>query len=631
MKKILFITFSLFFLVIHLSCSPKDNVTDDTLLYYKVGDSPKVNNSFIWLDKNNYSWLSITLPKRPYKKGNFLWYKYKIPNKKNINAVLTSGIHESVEVYCDKKLIYSFGNIDTKNYSFPGFRWFHLILLPEKMKDKHIYFRCYSTSSSLGFSSCKSGNMHNLIIEIIKNDMGRFLLGIFYLTISIIALLYALITSSRRPISDEKTNEGRLFYHFIFFTFAIAIAVIADTRIKELLFDFPQIWIYLRLAGLYFYMIGIIGFAMFIFDTPYHRMLPLLFYTLIIFSCSSIILSLLNFIHIMNTIQYFNILILAMTPIGLFVMVTSNLKKNKDTLIFITGALILIATAVRDSLVDLRILTREPFIQHWGTFAFVTCLGIIFIRRAMVLNGHYSNYLHDLVIAGDLVNSIIPETVKSPENLEISSLYIPMESIGGDFYDYFTINEDEIGLFICDVSGHGVPAALVSSMIKIIFDHQEHAALSPTLLLSNINQRLLERVERNFVTASYTVINSNEKKCLLGNAGHPPMIVLSKDENEIKSYRPKGRILGQFSKINAQSMEVTIKSGDRIILYTDGIIEVQGKRDIVFGDDQWNDFILKNRDSSHEVFFNKLKAELKDITNTSLFSDDVTIILIDVK
>ncbi len=612
------------------SCVQYSEIHEYHYMEFRHGDSPVENGSFAWTGDRSLLWERIKLPQRPEKKSSFLWYRLKVNTKNKPEAILTSGIRESVEVYCGSRKIYSFGSIGSKDYRFPGYRWYHLIPLPEKTCGEYIYFRCFSPSRYIGISSVQSSDTGSLFLHIINSDIGKFLLGILYISIAFIALVYVLLTRRRRKSNLQDSKQNRLFFHFIVFAFSIGIAVITDSRIKEFILNAPLFWIYIRMICLYAYFISILGFASHVFETRYINLINFFYYGLIALAGITIGFSMPGIFHLMDTIPFLNISILVLTPVGLFIIVTSNLKNNRDTWLFLAGTLILAATAIKDSLVDLRILPKADFIQHWGTLAFVLSLGIIFIRRSINLNSRYSNYLQEMDIAGSLVNSIMPDAIDAPGGMKISTLYIPMESIGGDFYDYFSISEKKIGVFICDVSGHGIPAALVSSMVKIIFDHQEHSSLDPSLLLSNINKRLLGRVETNFVTASYMLIDIEEKKCLLGNAGHPPLIVVPGDNSEIKSYRPMGRFLGQFNDINAGTMEIDIHAGDRILLYTDGITEVQGKSGTVFGDDQWYDFIQRNRNSTHNRFFSNLKDELKDLTETSLFSDDVTIILIDI-
>ena len=206
-----------------------------------------------------------------------------------------------------------------------------------------------------------------------------------------------------------------------------------------------------------------------------------------------------------------------------------------------------------------------------------------------------------------------------------------MDLVGGDFYDFHSFNNRSLGVLLADVSGHGVPAALISSMVKIAFCMQTPVYEQPDQVLMNIHSAIYGKCETHFVAASYLYINLEKMKLLHSNAGHSPFIIYKKHSNELITANSRGKIIGLVPIDNCEMREISIEHGDRIILYTDCVTETRNAAGEFFGEDRFHHYIREKAHESAAMFIQSLQDYLEEwSSNKGLFEDDLTIIIIDV-
>src|ERR1700727_2465830 len=133
----------------------------------------------------------------------------------------------------------------------------------------------------------------------------------------------------------------------------------------------------------------------------------------------------------------------------------------------------------------------------------------------------------ELETARQIQLSILPAEVPKLEGLDIAARYIPMTSVAGDFYDFIMVDEKHLGILIADVSGHGMPAALIASMLKIALAAQVPHAADPAQVLSGLNQALCGKFQHHYVTAAYLFVDIAKGTLTYAGAGHPPMLMWS--------------------------------------------------------------------------------------------------------
>jgi phosphoserine phosphatase RsbU/P len=236
----------------------------------------------------------------------------------------------------------------------------------------------------------------------------------------------------------------------------------------------------------------------------------------------------------------------------------------------------------------------------------------------------------ELETARQIQLSILPSTVPKIAGLDIAARYVPMTSVAGDFYDFIVVDEEHIGVLVADVSGHGMPAALIASMIKIAFSSQVSHAADPALVLLGLNEALCGKFEHHFVTAAYVFIDVQNRTLTYAGAGHPPLLLWGPEG--VRSVEENGLFLGKFSFATYTSTKLPLTPGDRILLYTDGIPETTNPAGEEFGADGFRQF-LENEHSTTSAtqFADQLLEELSRWSareSSNDLDDDMTIVAI---
>jgi phosphoserine phosphatase RsbU/P len=233
----------------------------------------------------------------------------------------------------------------------------------------------------------------------------------------------------------------------------------------------------------------------------------------------------------------------------------------------------------------------------------------------------------ELETARQIQLSILPSVIPKIEGLDIAARYIPMTSVAGDFYDFILVDEKHIGILVADVSGHGMPAALIASMLKIALSSQVAHAADPAQVLSGLNQALCGKFQHHFVTAAYLFVDMQNRTLTYAGAGHPPLLLWG-GSKAVRSVEENGLFLGKFSFATYSSVELPLKAGDRILLYTDGIPETANPAGVEFGTDGFKQFLETEQSTSADNFADQLLGELSRWSARGLatdLDDDITI------
>ncbi|MDH4199439.1 MAG: SpoIIE family protein phosphatase [Spirochaetia bacterium] len=242
---------------------------------------------------------------------------------------------------------------------------------------------------------------------------------------------------------------------------------------------------------------------------------------------------------------------------------------------------------------------------------------------------------HDIALARKIQNGLIP--VQPPVHF-ISTLYKPMHDVGGDFFDFITFEDSpNIGIFVSDVSGHGVTAAFITSMIKTIILQAQEKLYDPASLLFYLNSILINQIGRNFITSFYGIFNPENKSIIYSNAGHnPPYIITEEDVTQMDRAKsvPIGvlsnEVLAEINK-SYENFEEIIPVGSKILLYTDGLSEAtSGRNDIMFEDVRMIEIFRENIRHSPEKFISSLFADLVVFRGSEKFDDDICLVCVGV-
>jgi len=240
----------------------------------------------------------------------------------------------------------------------------------------------------------------------------------------------------------------------------------------------------------------------------------------------------------------------------------------------------------------------------------------------------------ELETARQIQLSILPAEVPKMEGLDIAARYIPMTSVAGDFYDFIIVDEKHLGILVADVSGHGMPAALIASMLKIALAAQVPHAADPAQVLLGLNQALCGKFEHHFVTAAYLFVDMLKQTLSYAGAGHPPLLLWGRSSEGVRAVLENGLFLGKFPQATYSSVELPLRTGDWALLYTDGIPETNNHSQIEFGAERFKQVLETHQDTSADDFADRLLEALSHWSardSADDLDDDITLVAIHMK
>jgi len=238
---------------------------------------------------------------------------------------------------------------------------------------------------------------------------------------------------------------------------------------------------------------------------------------------------------------------------------------------------------------------------------------------------------NELEMAREIQLSILPHEIPKIRGLEIAARYIPMTSVAGDFYDFIVVDEKHVGILVADVSGHGLPAALIASMLKVALAAQALHAFDPARVLWGLNQSLCGKFKHHFVTAAYLFVDREKNTMSYAGAGHPPLLLWRTATGSAAEVLQNGLLLGLFPEASYSVVEIPVEPGDKAVLYTDGILETRSPSEQEFGLDLFKGFLESNHDLPADTFSDLLLAELANWSEHpkgSAHHDDITLLAI---
>jgi sigma-B regulation protein RsbU (phosphoserine phosphatase) len=250
----------------------------------------------------------------------------------------------------------------------------------------------------------------------------------------------------------------------------------------------------------------------------------------------------------------------------------------------------------------------------------------------------------DLKMAQDIQLTLLPQHYptfratadQAATSFQFTHRYLPTGSVGGDFFTVSEISEHQAGVFFCDVAGHGVRAALVTAMIRALVEELKPCANDPGEFLTKLNSDLCAILKHTgtplLTTAFYLVADCAADTIRYANAGHPKPLHIRRQSSSVHSLRPpRGKpqaALGLFEKATYHTAEIAFVPGDFLLLYTDGLVEVNDRQDDLYSPGRLTSALAKSAHLPAGALLDALLAEVRAFCATG-FTDDVCLLGID--
>jgi sigma-B regulation protein RsbU (phosphoserine phosphatase) len=239
----------------------------------------------------------------------------------------------------------------------------------------------------------------------------------------------------------------------------------------------------------------------------------------------------------------------------------------------------------------------------------------------------------ELEIARNVQLHFLPRTTPQVQGMDIASICIPAEEVGGDYYDFIRLGDKKLGVLIGDVSGKGISAAIYMTLTKGLFQSRARDLFSPKEVLVHMNESFYANAERGiFISMIYCIFDLDAMKCTYARAGHNPMILWRASKKMADELCPPGIALGlepgQIFNETIQEESARLEKGDTLLFYTDGLNEAQNRFQEEFGEDKLKKILVRFGNLSSKEILEKMQEEIEQFTFKAPQHDDMTAVLI---
>lgn len=343
------------------------------------------------------------------------------------------------------------------------------------------------------------------------------------------------------------------------------------------------------------------------------------------------IMDLRNFIQMAIILVFIPIFIaIATSTLTLF----RSKKKLEVVLFLLAFGSILIGASINTFTVQGII---KPY--HFASYSLPlgSALEVFFLSLALVLRvSDYRKSIEDkqeldlqLKIAQKLQNGLLPKKRSHVLNYPLGFRYSPATDIGGDFVEIL-VKENEVGLFLCDVSGHGIPAAMIASMTKVSLEIWNDMLDKPALAAEKIRKSLLSSLSGHFLSAFFVYLKPNEKILRIANAGHLPLLHLDRD-GKITTYTSYGRAINEHIQSDIVEKTFSMPNEGTLILFTDGVIEARNIHSgELFGEERFYSLIQSLAKEGPQMICDTVVSELEKFQHSKKSDDDITILALSI-
>jgi len=331
------------------------------------------------------------------------------------------------------------------------------------------------------------------------------------------------------------------------------------------------------------------------------------------------------------TQRVIHLIAVVVIPILMVLLFVGGRSATREQKILRAGFFVFLMFIVHTNLANIGAIPHGPDLEFIGFVAFLGCLGYVAAARTHHNEERLLALNKEMEIARGIQAGLLPEKSFSVAGLTAASRYVPATSVAGDFYDFLP-KDSGLGVLIADVSGHGVPAALSASMVKVAIRAQRDWADDPARVLTGLNSILCGNLQGQFVTAGYLYLDPGRGALAYAGAGHPPLLAWRAREKKVECMEENGLMLGIFPEGAYKCMTADLAPGDRFVLYTDGITEAPSLSGEEFGMDRFKSFLAEHAASPAQELCDALVKHVRAWSGNSREQhDDLTLVVVDYK
>ena len=326
--------------------------------------------------------------------------------------------------------------------------------------------------------------------------------------------------------------------------------------------------------------------------------------------------------------------------IGLFPMRNINVEvKNQSVLLWVIGGLCLILSIGLAQLLAKSFIKPLVVLQD-GALAIenrnfehrLSGLGVDEFGEVGGIFNHVMVGLEELEVSKIVQESMFPKPDFKQGKFSVYGKSVTMIDVGGDYLDFFKVDDNSFAVLLGDVAGHGVGAAVIVAMAKAAILGGGDLLRSPLAVLNSLHKMILatkNSKQKKIMTFQYMYINSETGENLYANAGACSPLLIRHSNNSVEEIKMAAPVLGAFKKSFYSEMPLDFKPGDTLVFYTDGIVECKNKQGEMLGYNRLRDIVFKSWDDDLETYYNKIFDEYyKFVGAKSEAEDDLTFVIL---
>lgn len=511
------------------------------------------------------SWQPVTM------QAPGVWHRARLAAPAPVDARLVMrGYAGELEVFAGTQPIYAF-----RNEHANGRMTLHVVELPRDARELFLRVpanarRPYIAGSRVVTKGELPLALVALVAEPIGAEMDDLITGALIGAFGLLALLFSLL---------RRRGDSRTLVYFGVFSFLYGARLIVESTLLPLA-GVPLETVQ-RIQWAITYVIAIPGWALAdrLIGAGWKSTLRMQVWAFALFAPIGIISDFVQ--DRAGSLEEINNVLVIAGGINILLNLI-RVRANRETWVVLAGSLFFMVFALLNNLASLGMLPIREFDETPGFLAFFASLGYAAARRFARTEREQTELEGEIAAAREIQRSILPASMPRIEGLTVEARFVPASTVAGDLYDFLELGERRGGVFVADVSGHGIPAALVASMVKVAVSSQTRFADDPGSLLRELNAILARDVRRGFVTATYLFFDGLSVQ--VANAGHPaPLLLRNGEVRELGAVNP---LLGRFKSASYTAAATELQPGDRIIAFTDGITEATNARGEAFGEER---------------------------------------------